>query len=143
MKKHGIKIVSVILALTMVFSGFSIVGASAADAATTLKNAGVGVLGGIVKGLLSAINFVVPDNKNFVKMDDYKNDYFYSGTETMLDEPAANAVWSLGYAKASLVPTDWQSKTYYLGGFMSMQNGMSNKVEEVIDDMQARVIAVS
>lgn len=143
MKKHGIKIVSVILALTMVFSGFSIVGVSAADAGTTLKNAGVGVLGGIVKGLLSAINFVVPDNKNFVKMDDYKNDYFYSGTETMLDEPAANAVWSLGYAKASLVPTDWQSKTYYLGGFMSMQNGMSNKVEEVIDDMQARVIAVS
>ena len=91
MKKHGIKIVSVILALTMVFSGFSIVGASAADAGTTLKNAGVGVLGGIVKGLLSAINFVVPDNKNFVKMDDYKNDYFYSGTETMLDEPAANS----------------------------------------------------
>ena len=61
----------------------------------------------------------------------------------MLDEPADNACWNLGYAKASLVPSDWQTKDYYLGGFISLQNGMKNKVEEVIDDMQVRVIAVS
>ncbi len=144
MKKHTIRIVSVVLALTMVFSGFTAVGASAAsDIGDTLTHVGVSILDGIVTTLLTAINAVVPDTKNLIDVSDYKNEYFYTGTDTMLDKPADNAVWSLGYAKASLVPADWQTKDYYLGGFISIENGMSNKVEEVIDDMQARVIAVS
>lgn len=144
MKKHITKIVGVVLALTMVFSGFSAVGASAASSiGDSLTHVGVSVLDGIVTALLTGLNAIVPDNKNFVNVSDYKNEYFYEGTDTMLDAPSANAAWHLGYAKASLVPADWQTKDYYLGGFISIENGMSNKVEEVIDDMQARVIAVS
>lgn len=144
MKKLSIKIVSVILAVTMLFGTASAVGsAAAADIGETLTHVGVSVVDVIVKGLLSAINALIPDNKEFMKPNEYKNENFYEGTGSMLDEAAEDAVWQLGYAKASVVPDDWQEKDYYLGGFITLQNGMSNKVEEVIDDMQVRVIAVS
>lgn len=144
MKKTGIKIVSVILALSLIFGGVSSIGASAAsDIEKSLKHAGVSVVDGIVTHLLSFINKLVPDSDEIQPVSTHNRDNFYEGTKSMLDEPADNACWNLGYAKASLVPSDWQTKDYYLGGFISLQNGMKNKVEEVIDDMQIRVIAVS
>lgn len=144
MKKLSVKIVSVILAFSLIFGGFSAMGSAAAvDVKAALTHAGVAVVDGIVSHLLAGINFLVPDKKGMGSISDRDTSQFYKGTETMLDEPADNAVWELGYAKTSLVPDDWQTKDYFLGGFISMQNGMSNKVEEVIDDMQVRVIAVS
>ena len=54
MKKTGIKIVSVILALSLIFGGVSSIGASAAsDIEKSLKHAGVSVVDGIVTHLLS------------------------------------------------------------------------------------------
>ena len=141
MKSFAKKSLSIIVALTMVFSiGTS---AGAKEIGTVLKDAGVGVVGFIVSTLLNAINAIVPDTEKIQSMDDYVQENFYSGTGSMLDEAADGAYWSLGYAKASVVPDDWQEKDYYLGGFISLENGMSNKVEEVIDDMQIRVIAIS
>lgn len=143
MKKIGTKIISVILVFSLLFTGASAMGtASAADVGNTLKNVGIGVVDVIVTGLISAINAIVPDSAEFKDVSEHTTENFYDGTDTFIDEAADDGAWSLGYAKASLVPDDWQEKDYYLGGFMALSNGMSNKVEEVIDDMQVRVIAM-
>ena len=146
MKKAVLSSLSVILALSMVFAGFSAVGASAAsDIGKTLTNVGVSALEGIIRVVLSSVCAIIPDSKTFMKLEEHVAENFYSGTEKLLDSPAENARWSLGYAKASLVPDDVlePGTEYYLGGFMTFDNMMNNKIEEVIDDMQIRVIAVS
>lgn len=143
MKKFGTKIVSIILVFSLLFGGASSMGtASAADIGKTLETVGLGIVEVIFTTLVGAINAIVPDSKNFVKVKDRVVENFYEGTETWEDEAKADAQWKLGHAKASLVPSDWESKDYYLGGFIDPNNGMVNKVEEIIDDMQVRVIAV-
>ncbi len=143
MKKFGAKIVSLMLVFSLLFTGLSAMGTAAAlDIEKELTRFGVSIVDVIVSTLLNAINFIVPDSKDFKDVSEHTLDNFYDGTDTMLEEPAANAAWKLGYAKASLIPDDWQEKDYFLGGFMSIENGMTNKVEEIIDDMQVRVIAM-
>lgn len=143
MKSISKKIVSIILALSMIFACASSMGASAASSAGEFfTDVGVFALDKLLNGLVGAINAIVPDSKEIMKMKDYTDEYFFKGTETMLEEPAEEAKWKLGYGKNSIVPEDWQTKNYYLGGFMAMSNGMSNKVEEVVDGVDVRVIAV-
>ena len=141
MKKLSLKILSLILAFTMVFSGFSAASASAVD----MTKVGVSALEGLIRVVLSSICAIIPDSTNIKKLSTHETEEFYEGTETMLDEPAENAQWMLGYSKASLVPDDIldEGTEYYLGGFMTFDNLMNNKIEEVIDDMQIRVIAIS
>lgn len=143
MKKLGMKIVSVILAFSLIFGGASVMGsAAAADVTKSLENFGLSIVETIFTTLVGTINILVPDSPKFVQVKDRVVENFYEGTETWEDEAKADAQWKLGYAKASLVPDDWQEKDYYLGGFIDPNNGMVNKVEEIIDDMQVRTIAV-
>ena len=150
MKKLGVKLISVTLAFTMIVSGFAAVGASAAsDIGDSLTHVGVKALEVIIRSVLTGVCAVIPDDASFQKLENRVTENFYSGTEELLKEPADNACWSLGYAKASLVPEALKngdfSGEYYLGGYMTLagDNYMSNNVTEVIDDMQIRVIAVS
>ncbi|MCR5523921.1 MAG: hypothetical protein K6F64_09880 [Clostridia bacterium] len=145
MKSIKVKVLSVCLALIIAFSGVSCVGASAADAASFFTKAGVSALEVIIRGVIGGLCAIVPDSKSFKKLSDHVSEYFYTGTDELLSVPAADAKWQLGYAKASLVPDDVldKDKEYYLGGFMTFDNGMNNKIEEIIDDMQIRAIAVS
>ena len=145
MKNFGIKAVSVVLAVSLLVGGCFTASASALDVEKALTHAGVGALGGIVKGLIGGLCAIVPDSAKTKKLSEKTSENFYSGTETMLDSPASGAQWQLGYAKASLVPDDIldEGTEYYLGGFLTLDNGMNNKIEEVIDDMQVRVIALS
>ncbi len=150
MKKIGMKIVSIILALSLIFGGTSVMGsAAAADIGKTLENFGLGIVEVIFTTLVGAINAIVPDSPNFVKVKDRVLENFYEGTETWEDETKADAQWKLGHAKASLIPDDLKESVkngtksgYYLGGFIDPNNGMVNEIEEIIDDMQTRVIAV-
>ena len=139
MKKKLLGIVSVVLVVSML-SGMTTITAHAQQDAG--KRIGSTLLGGIVTGLLSGINAIFPDPKSFIDKKDFKNDTFYGGTEEFLDEPAEGAAWKLGYANTSLVPDDWKSYTYYLGGYIVIENLFTNNVEYVIDDMKARVIAI-
>ncbi|MBQ2973402.1 MAG: hypothetical protein IJE19_03530 [Clostridia bacterium] len=144
MKKIGMKILSIILVMSLLIGGSSATTtASAADLGKTLENTGLGIVALIFSTLVGGLNFIVPDSKDFIKVEDRVVENFYEGTETWNDEAKADAKWSLGHAKASLVPSDWETKDYYLGGFIDPNNGMVNKVEEIIDDMQIRVIALS
>ena len=151
MKKFGMKILSIILAVTLLIGGSSaITTASAADLGTTLENAGLSIVELIFSTLVSGLNLMVPDSKDFVKVEDRVIENFYEGTETWEDEAKADAKWSLGHAKASLIPDDLREAVekgeksgYYLGGFIDPNNMMVNEIEEIIDDMQIRVIALS
>lgn len=137
------KIISIVLVMTMIFTASATSASAASAVGDALKHVGVSIVDTIVTTLLTAVSTVVPATRDFPNLEEYKSENFYEGNDEMLDEPAANAVWSLGYAKASVLPDDWQTTPYYLGGFMAMSNGMSNLVEEVMDDMQVRIIAVS
>ena len=154
MKKISAKIVSIILVFTIIVGAASSMGASAAaNIGKTLENVGLGIVEVIFTSLVGAINAVVPDSKDFVKVKDRVVENFYEGTETWEEEAKADAQWSLGHAKASLIPDslreavknedDHVKSGYYLGGFIDPNNGMSNEIEYIIDDMQVRVIALA
>lgn len=100
------------------------------------------LLESLASKILGALADTLPDPDYFMDEKDYKSENFYAGTSTLLDEPAAGAKWQLGYANASLVPDDWQTKDYYLGGFIDYNNGFSNNVESIVDDMKVRIVAM-
>ena len=106
------------------------------------KYVGLSILENIFTGLLGTISDMIKAPEGVEDKDDFAVGDFYSGTQTFLDTPAQNARWSLGYAQASLVPDDINSRNYYLGGYLMQQLG-GNKVEDVIDDMKVRVIAMN
>ncbi len=139
MQKTIKKAVSIILVLTMLFS---VNGLSASAKQSNWQRLGSSVLGTVIYTVLYALSDIFPDADKFVAKEDYVNEDFYGGTGSFLDEPAKNARWKLGYANASLVPDDWQEHKYYLGGYIMFENFFTNKVEQVIDDMKARVIAI-
>ncbi len=144
MKKFAMKILSVILVMSLLIGGTSTMSiASAVEVGKVFETAGLGIIEAIFTTLVGGLNAIVPDSKDFVQVKDRVVENFYEGTETWEDKAKADAKWSLGHAKASLVPSDWETKDYYLGGFIDPNNGMVNKVEEIIDDMQVRVIALS
>lgn len=140
------RILSFSLALVMLFSVTS-TQAFAADGGekfkSYFKDALTKAIGFVMETVTGAVNKTVPskgvavDEKDFVLTD------FYSGTEEILSEPAAGARWSLGYDTQSLVPENREDYNLYLGGFMSLENGFSNKLRDVYDDMKVRTIALS
>ena len=68
--------------------------------------------------------------------------WFYPGNESFLPAAAPGARWRLGYAVADLTPYDYRTHTYYLGGYLTAENGFNNKVDRLIDKMQCRIIAL-
>lgn len=95
-----------------------------------------------ITGILSAFSNSLKDSKKFSSADCYVSRQFYKGDEKLLKNPSKNGKWRLGYAKSDLTPRDYLKNNYYLGGYMSPDNGFKNLVEEVVDDMCARAIAV-
>lgn len=140
------RILSFSLALVMLFSVTS-TQVFAADGGekfkSYFKDALTKAIGFVMETFTGAVNKTVPsrgvavDEKDFVLTD------FYSGTEQLLSKPAEGARWSLGYDTQSLVPENREDYNLYLGGFMSLENGFSNKLRDVYDDMKVRTIALS
>ena len=59
---------------------------------------------------------------------------FYAGMDTFIDEPQGDAVWSLGYGKASVLPEDFNSKSYAKGAYVPYiyGNGMYKDEDDSI-----------
>ena len=130
MKKVSVKIMSVLLVLTLVFTGGAI-GASATDATA---NAAVQVQeaaespGGFMKFLYNALNVVCealvstickiyPDPADWQKLEDYDSDEvgFMAGRENYQTEAKEGNKWSLGYSSRTIVPEDIADGKYYIG----------------------------
>ena len=140
MKKEVRKVVSVILAFAMMFSGVSV--AFASDEAA--DNSGVMLATNLINGVLDAVfkGFGALFPKDFETVDEYyarESENFYEGTETFLDEPASDAKWYLGFGKASVVPENLKdgSKEYYTGGYFTQ------KINGVFDDQGVNAVALN
>lgn len=141
MKKNVRKVISVFLAVVMLFSGSSVAFASDAPAA---DNSGIIAVSGAINGLLEAVfmGFGALFPKDFKTVEDYyagESENFYEGTEAFIDEPADGAGWKLGFGKASMVPENLKdgSKKYYTGGYFTQQ------INGVYDDQGANAIAIT
>jgi hypothetical protein len=145
--KRSKKLICVILSFVLLFSCTSATSFAAdpdmkTQISQTFSRTVTKAFAVIINGLLGAVNLPVLDNPAFVKEEDYVNENFYAGNETFADSAADGGVWKLGSAWVSLLPDDYLTKNYYLGGFIMIENGFVNKVEDVADDMRARVIAI-
>lgn len=82
------------------------------------------------------------DGPSFVSAELYDNKYFYEGNEKFRKNPSKNSYWSLGYTIVDLTPYDYFAKDYYLGGYLTPDNGFNNRVQKLVDKMQCRIIAL-
>ncbi len=98
-----------------------------------------GAINGVIKALFGKLN----DGPNFDLLENYVTENFFSGTKEFLNAPTENAVWQLGYASVDLTPKDYKEKDYYMGGYISPDNKFKNLIENVVDKMQGRAIAIS
>ena len=138
------KIIALIITCVMLISStvMSVFAADVSDKTVTFFKDGLTrIVSVLLNGIAAPLNYFVKEGENFIKAKDYTLENFYEGTSNLLDSPAENARWSLGYDSASLVPENYTD--YYLGGFMTIQNGFSNKIKGVYDDMKVRTVAIS
>ena len=99
----------------------------------TLSNVLITVLG---KG----INLFLPKTPALnsyadFNLDEYGN--FYAGMDEFLDEPAAGARWSLGYAQESILPDDFGTVPYTMGGY-----GLMAETTETFDGLWVRTVVL-
>lgn len=90
-----------------------------------------------VQKLVGKLADSVPD-KGLPFLNRYDNAGFMEGSGWFLDKPAANACWSVGYAKASVVPKEYKGDLY-LGGYLAFP---PNRVNGIIDEQMVRAAAV-
>lgn len=69
-------------------------------------------------------------------LDEYGN--FYAGMDEFLDEPAPGARWSLGYAQESILPDDFGTVPYTMGGY-----GLMAETTETFDGLWVRTIILN
>ena len=104
-----------------------------AKVVNTLSNALITVLG---KG----INLFIPKTPALnsyadFNLDEYGN--FYEGMDEFLDKPAVGARWSLGYAQESILPDDFGTVPYTMGGY-----GLMAETTETFDGLWVRTIVL-
>ena len=141
MKNTNKKVISVLLAITLLFTGTTFASANDGEAA---DNRGIMFATNLINGLLNAVfkgfGSLFPNDAPTV--EEYyagESENFYEGTQTFLDEPAENAKWKLGFGKASMVPENLKngSKQYYTGGYFTQ------KINGVYDDQGANAVAMT
>lgn len=91
---------------------------------------------------------IMPDSpavgryENF-DINSYEN--FYAGTDTFIDEPQGEKVWSLGYGKASILPADFGVKPYAKGAYVPYiyGDGMYLDDDGNEEDLMARAVVMN
>lgn len=139
MKKFSKSVISIVISIALIFSMVTCVTASDAQPAdNTAIIATTNVVNFIINGAFRLLSAAFP-KFNIPKLENYKAENFYSGTDTFIDEPAEGAKWSLGFGIESIVPDDLAngSKEYYTGGYFTQ------KINSVLDDQKVHTIALN
>jgi len=103
-----------------------------ADASTVLRRAVVGERW--MTGVARLLDGLTPMPKDIPDAEGYAGEHFYPGGE------GAGEAWRLGYAQAIITPEDWETRTYYEGGNISIP---ARKLRHKLDEIKVRVIALS
>ncbi len=163
MKKSRLtKLLAVILSLTIAFASFGAVTASASSAYPIISGNSDDPIGVIFSDIIeSLLNFILglfsglfDDGPGFFPEEDVidkASQNFYDGIGNEFQTSAKeDAQWNLGYANTSLIPDDYSNGTYYIGGYIAIENGFSNVVEGIAeipgigpDDMKVRCVAIN
>ena len=96
----------------------------------------------VIHGILQGFSNAVKDGSDYIPVEAYVPENFFEGTKKFLKNPSKNGKWSLGYANINLTPLDYANRSYYMGGYISPDNGFKNLIEEVVDAMKGRAIAL-
>ena len=98
-------------------------------------------LGNILK-LAIPDSAAVADYEKF-NIDEYDN--FYEGMDEFIDEPQGDKVWSLGYGKASVLPSDFGEKEYAKGAYIPyiFGNDMYTDEDGNKEDLMARAVVMN
>ncbi len=105
-----------------------------AKAINVLSNVLINIIGKAL-GLVIPKTSVLHDYADF-DLDSYGN--FYKGMSEFLDAPAAGAKWHLGYAQASILPDDFGTTPYTMGGY-----GLMATTTETFDGLWVRTIVLN
>ncbi len=165
MKKKSIlmKIIAVVLAITMLSSAFGAVTVGASSAYPVIGGESSNVIGVIFADILDTLlRFITDlfaglfsDGPGFIPDDDAALSEkiaanYYEGTgTTFATTHKEDAKWNIGYSSRSLIPEDYDNGQYFLGGYISLENGFTNVVEGIAeipglgkDDMRVRCVAM-
>ncbi len=102
----------------------------------------VNVLSNVLINVIGkALNLAIPSTPALTpyadfNLDDYEN--FYPGMSDFLDAPAAGAKWHLGYAQESILPDDFGTVPYTMGGY-----GLMAETTETFDGLWVRTIVLN
>lgn len=103
------------------------------------------LLNGVIFNALASIlprasNTTEVSSIDAYNLDAYEN--FYSGTSTFLDKKADGAVWSLGYAKESILPHDFGEALYARGSYIPWWYSVEMYKDDdgVTEDLSVRTI---
>ncbi len=138
MTKQRKAFVSILLATVMLFSMGTTASAASNSAIVVATNALTTIINIAFKALTSTFpKQGIPDVEDYDASELKAG--FYEGNGTFLDEPAENAVWSLGFGMRSIVPEDLLNgkKKYYTGGYFTQQ------IDSVYDDQRVHAIAMN
>ncbi len=100
------------------------------------------ILDKTINGALKIFAQSIKSGDEVPTTDSFVNENFYNGTPAFLDECIGNSKWSLGFADVVLTPADYKKRNYYMGGYMVPDNKFKNLVEDVVDNMMCRAVAL-
>ncbi len=106
------------------------------------KEKQVKILDKTINGALKVFADSIRTGGEFLPAEDYVADDFYEGTTQFLNKCTENSKWSLGFADVVLTPSDYKKRPYYMGGYMVPDNKFKNIVEDVVDNMMGRAVAL-
>lgn len=94
------------------------------------------------------LKYFVPDSNTVEKLEDFNLDEyegFFPGMEEFIDEPAANAEWSLGYSRKSVMPDNFGEKSYAKGAYLPYiyGNEMYKDDDGVDEELRVRTIVMN
>ncbi len=93
------------------------------------------------------LKYLIPDSKTVQKLNDFNLDEYEGFSEGMtefIDEPQGDAVWSLGYSRKSIMPSNFGEKSYAKGAYLPyiFGNEMYKDDDGVSEELRVRTIVL-
>ncbi len=133
------KFTAIVLTLAMLLSAFAIPASAGTEVTSDVERGFYRFVDGLLDTIVTGISYMIVEPRGWATMDNYESENFYEGND-FIDEPAADAKWSLGYSNASILTGKELEEEHYVGGSLSVTKKLAT---EVRDDQKVRTVAIS